>query len=120
MTAEEISKVKVEGGVFKDLSYSSGELLRIEPINGKNAIVLKYKNIEVYYDMNSGLKVKEVKTEKTPDGKEEKILTEYSNYKELNGVLFPYSLVIPSVLGDLNFEVKNIKVNEGVSDSDFK
>ena len=36
-------------------------MLRIEPLEGKNAIVLKYKDNEVYYDMTSGLKVKEVK-----------------------------------------------------------
>ena len=120
MTAEEISKAKAEGGIFKDLAYASGELLRIEPLEGKNAIVLKYKDSEVYYDMTSGLKVKEVKTAKTPDGKEVKIPTVYSDYKEVNGVKFPHAIGIKSGPMNLDFVVQEIKVNEGVSDADFK
>ena len=120
MTAEEISKAQAESGIFKDLAYTSGELLRIEPLEGKNAIVLKYKDSEVYYDMTSGLKVKEVKTAKTPDGKEVKIPTVYSDYKEVNGVKFPHAIGIKSGPMNLDFVVQEIKVNEGVSDADFK
>lgn len=120
MTAEEISKAKAEGGIFKDLAYASGELLRIEPLEGKNAIVLKYKDSEVYYDMTSGLKLKEVKTVKTPDGKEVKTPTVYSDYKEVNGVKFPHAIGIKSGPMNLDFVVQEIKVNEGVSDADFK
>ena len=120
MTAEEIAKAKTESGIFKDLTYASGELLRIEPLEGKNAIVLKYKDSEVYYDMTSGLKVKEVKTAKTPDGKEVKTPTIYSDYKEVNGVKFPHAIGIKSGPMNLDFVVQEIKVNEGVSDADFK
>jgi predicted Zn-dependent peptidase len=120
MTAEEITKAKAESGILKDLAYASGELLRIEPLDGKNAIVLKYKDSEVYYDMTSGLKVKEVKTAKTPDGKEVKTPTIYADYKEVNGVKFPHSIGIKSGPMNLDFVVKEIKVNEGVSDADFE
>jgi zinc protease len=120
MTAEEISKAQAESGIFKDLAYASGKLLRIEPLEGKNAIVLKYKDSEVYYDMTSGLKVKEVKTAKTPDGKEVKTPTIYSDYKEVNGVKFPHAIGIKSGPMNLDFVVQEIKVNEGVSDADFK
>ena len=106
--------------IHKDLAYASGELLRIEPLEGKNAIVLKYKDSEVYYDMTSGLKVKEVKTAKTPDGKEVKIPTVYSDYKEVNGVKFPHAIGIKSGPMNLDFVVQEIKVNEGVSDADFE
>ncbi|MFB1040472.1 MAG: pitrilysin family protein [Polaribacter sp.] len=120
MTAEEITKAKAESGILKDLAYASGELLRIEPLEGKNAIVLKYKDSEVYYDMTSGLKVKEVKTAKTPDGNEVKTPTIYADYKEVNGVKFPNSIGIKSGPMNLDFVVKEIKVNEGVSDADFE
>ena len=120
MTAEEIAKAKTESGVFKDLTYASGELLRIEPLEGKNAIVLKYKDSEIYYDMTSGLKVKEVKTATGPDGKEIKVPTVYADYKEVNGVKFPHSIGIKSGPMNLDFVVQEIKVNEGVSDADFK
>ncbi len=120
MTAEEIAKAKTESGIFKDLTYASGELLRIEPLEGENAIVLKYKDSEIYYDMTSGLKVKEVKTATGPDGKEIKVPTVYADYKEVNGVKFPHSIGIKSGPMNLDFVVQEIKVNEGVSDEDFK
>jgi predicted Zn-dependent peptidase len=120
MTTEEIAKAKEESSLFIDFTYTSGELVRIEPLEGKNAIVLKYKDSEVYYDMTSGLKVKEVKTSKGPDGKEVKVPTVFADYKEANGVKFPHSIGIKSGPMNLDFVVKEIKVNEGVSDADFE
>ena len=119
MTIEEVTKAKAENTIFKDLAYSSGKLIRIEPLDGKNAIVLKYNDSEIYYDMTSGLKVKEVKTSKMPNGKEVKVPTVFSNYKEVNGIKFPHSIEVKSGPMNLNFIVKEIKTNEGVSDADF-
>ena len=120
MTAEEIAKAKTESALFNDLVYTSGELVRVEPLEGKNAIVLKYNDTEVYYDMTSGLKVKEVKTAKGPDGKEISVPTVFADYKEVNGIKFPHSIGIKSGPMNLDFVVKEIKVNEGVSDADFE
>jgi zinc protease len=120
MTPEEITKAKSESALFNDLVYTSGELIRVEPLEGKNAIVLKYNDTEVYYDMTSGLKVKEVKTAKGPDGKEISVPTVFADYKEVNGIKFPHSIGIKSGPMNLDFVVKEIKVNEGVSDADFK
>jgi predicted Zn-dependent peptidase len=120
MTAEEIAKAKKESSLFMDFAYTSGELIRIEPLEGKNAIVLKYKDSEVYYDMTSGLKVKEVKTSKGPDGKEVKVPTVFADYKEVNGIKFPHSIGQKMGPMSLDFVVKEIKINEGVSDADFE
>ena len=120
MTAEEITKAKTESALFNDLVYTSGELIRVEPLEGKNAIVLKYNDTEVYYDMTSGLKVKEVKTAKGPDGKEIIVPTVFGDYKEVNGIKFPHSIGIKSGPMNLDFIVKEIKLDEGVSDADFE
>ena len=120
MTAEEIAKAKEESSLFIDFTYTSGELIRIEPLEGKNAIVLKYNDTDMYYDMASGLKLKEVKTVKTPDGKEVKVPTTFSDYKEVNGIMFPHAIGQKMGPMDLNFVIKEIKVNEGVSDADFE
>ena len=120
LTVEEITEAKAGNALFNDLAYTSGELVRIEPLEGKNAIVLKYNDTEVYYDMTSGLKVKEVKTVKTPDGKEVKTPTVFSDYKEVNGIKFPHSIGIKAGPMNLDFIVKEIKINESVSDADFK
>jgi hypothetical protein len=70
--------------------------------------------------MNTGFKVKSVSTVKTPDGKETKVPTIFSDYKEVNGIKFPHSIGQKNGPMDLNFEIKEIKVNEGVTAEDFK
>jgi len=104
---------------FSDMAYKKGKLDRIEPIDGENYFVIQFNNLEVFYDMKTGLKAKEVRTVKTPNG-EVKVPTTFGNYKAVNGVLFPYTMGQKMGPMDLNFEVKEIKVNEGVSDEDFK
>ena len=120
MTAEQIAEAKAANSIFSDLNYTAGTLVRIEPLEGKNAIVLKFNDTEVFYDMTTWLKVKEVKKVKTPDGKEVEVPTVFGDYKEVNGVKFPYSIGQKMGPMDLNFEIKEIKVNEGVSEADFK
>jgi predicted Zn-dependent peptidase len=120
LEGDDLEKAKNSNAIIGDLDYKSGELLRIEDLDGKNAIVLKYKDNEVYYDMESGLKVKLITTTKGPDGKEIKVPTLLSDYKEVNGVKFPYSLSMKMGPMELNFIVQEIKINEAVSDADFK
>ncbi len=105
---------------FTDEAYKQGELVRIESVDGKNAYVIKFNATEAYYDVESGLKVKEVKTTKLPNGQEIQTPTVFGDYKEVNGVKFPHSLGQKMGPMDLNFTIKEIKVNEGVSEEDFK
>lgn len=120
MQPAQIEEAKNGNALFSDINYASGELLRIEPVDGKNAIVLKSNDKEVYYDMTSWLKIKEVKTSKTPDGKEVKLPTTFSDYKEVNGIKFPHAIGQKMGPMNLEFEIKEIKVNEGVTDADFE
>jgi hypothetical protein len=106
--------------LFSDINYASGKLLRIEPIEGKNTVVLKSGDKEIFYDMTSGLKVKEVQTVKTPDGKEVKVPTTFADYKAVKGIMIPHWVGLKSGPMTLDFKVKEIKINEGVSDEDFK
>jgi hypothetical protein len=120
MQQDQIDDAKSNLVPFADMAYKKGDLNRIEPIDGVNFYVVQFNDTEVFYNMKTGLKYKEVKTVKTPDGKEVRVPTTFGNYTDVNGVLFPYSLGLKFGQNDFNFEVKNIKVNEGVSDSDFK
>ena len=120
MEGDDLEEAKEGNAIISDLNYKSGTLLRIEPIDGKNTIVLKHKDNEVFYDMETGLKVKSIKVTKGPDGADVKIPTLFSDYKEVNGVKFPYSIVQKMGPMELNFEIQEIKVNEGVTDADFK
>ena len=120
MKPEDITEGKEANAIFNDLNYTSGKLTRIEPIDGKNTIVLKIGNEEIFYDMTSGLKVKSVKTVKKPDGKEVKVPTTYGDYKAVEGIMFPHSIEIKSGPMNLNFKIVEIKINEGVEDKDFE
>ena len=120
MEGDALEKAKSGNALFEDLGYTAGELVRIEPLEGKNAIVLKYLDKEVFYDMATGLKVKAVETIKAPNGKEVKVPTTFSDYKAVNGILFPHAVGQKSGPMDLNFTISEIKINEGVTDEDFK
>ena len=120
MKPEDITEGKEANAIFNDLNYTSGKLIRIEPIDGKNTIVLKIGDEEIFYDMTSGLKVKAVKIVKTPDGKEIKVPTTYGDYKAVEGIMFPHSIEIKSGPMNLNFKIVEIKINEGVEDKDFE
>ena len=120
MSADEIAKAKAKNVILEELEYKNGELLRIEPLDGKKVYVIKHNDTEIFFDVKSGLKVKEVKIVKTPDGKEVRVPTVFSNYKEVNGMKFPFTIGQKMGPMDLNFEVTDIKINEGVSDVDFK
>ena len=120
MQPAQIEEAKLSMAPFADMAYKKGKLNRIEPIDGKNYFVITFNETEVFYDMKSGLKFQEVKTVKTPDGREVKVPTTFSDYKEVDGILFPHSMGSKMGPMDLNFITKEIKINEGVSDADFE
>ena len=119
MTPEQLKEFKTLSLPILDVSYKTGTLDRIEPIDGINYYVVKNGTTEVFYDIKTGLKAKEVKTVKTPQG-EVQVPQTFSDYKAVNGVLFPFALGTKMGPMDLNFTITDIKVNEGVSDEDFK
>lgn len=119
MQAAQIEEAKAGTQPFVDLSYTTGTLDRIEPIDGVNYYVIKSGNTEIFYNIKTGLKSKLVKTVKTPRG-DVSVPTTYSNYKEVNGILFPFNTSVKQGPMDLKFKVSEIKINEGVSDEDFK
>ncbi len=46
--------------------------------------------------------------------------TVLADYKEVSGIKFPHAIGLKSGPMNLDFVVKEIKVNEGVSDADFE
>ncbi|TDQ28768.1 M16 family metallopeptidase [Tenacibaculum caenipelagi] len=119
LNGEELEKAKMESAPFDDEANRKGSLDRVEPIEGKNAYVIKIGKKEVFYDVESGLKVKTVTTTKTPQG-EMTVPIEFSDYKEVNGIKFPHKMIQTAGPMKMEFITKEIKINEGVSDADFK
>lgn len=95
----------------------------IEEINGRNAykILLMLPNGAEwihYYDMESGLKVRDTKDIFAPQGKFLQI-HEFDDYRNVEGILYPFK--IKQFLGSqmLDFTVESIKVNTGLTDEIF-
>lgn len=117
---KELEKSKSTSAPFLDLSYKKGTLDRIQPIDGNNAYVIKSGDIEIFYDVSSGLKIQSVEVAKGPDGKEIRIPTIYSDYKKVNGILFAHKRDQVTPQFTLNFILQEVKINEGVEDIDFE
>eukprot|EP01093_Parvamoeba_rugata_P016182 TRINITY_DN590_c0_g1_i2.p1 TRINITY_DN590_c0_g1~~TRINITY_DN590_c0_g1_i2.p1 ORF type:complete len:117 (+),score=40.14 TRINITY_DN590_c0_g1_i2:24-374(+) len=108
---------KAESSPFPEVNYLSGgvTLEKIEKVDGENAYKVKVDDItSIFYSVETGLKIKEEKT--SPMGSQS---TFYADYKEVDGIMFPFK--ISQTMGPRKFDfiVKEIKVNEGVSDADF-
>ncbi len=100
------------------------ELTGAENIDGNNAykVVLTLpsgKTKTQFYDVETGLRVREVETQDTPQGQ----MTQTSNlgdYKEVAGIKFAHTQTIQMGPQQLVMKVNSIKVNEGVDDKIFE
>jgi zinc protease len=122
-SAEEISKVKEESTPFPELNYLTAggvSLEGTEAVGDKKAYVVKISdNKKVYYDTETGLKLQEVNTLEM-QGQQVQQTFIYDDYKKVSGILFPFKLTQHMGPKNIDFIITEIKVNEGVSDSDFE
>lgn len=130
LEGEDLNDLKEQASVCKEANYKAGgyklNLKGLEQINGNNAYVIDVerpdgKKTTEYYDMKSSLKVREVSSVPGQDGQPTVMTTDYANYKETGGVLFPNTVTITGVFPvPLKAEVTELKVNAGIDDSVFK
>ena len=116
--AAEFAETKASAKLFPELDATYGTLTAIESIDGSDAYGVTKGKTVTYYDVKSGLKVADEVTQEQ-GGQKMVITTSYKDYKEVKGVKFPYTIIM-NVGIDLDIKISEIKVNEGVSDADFK
>ena len=117
MTDDEVKKTVLEASPFPEVNYLNGgvTLEKIEDVDGEKAYRIKVSEEQTnFYSVESGLKIKEIKT--TPMGSASTFFTEY---QEISGVKFPFKISQTMGPRKFDFAVKEIKVNEGVTDADF-
>ena len=91
----------------------------IAKVDGKDAYVVSVSSksgsqFKEYFDVNTGLKVKkESVVGNNPTS------TTYSDYKEVDGIQFPYKETINSRV-EIPLQVTDVKINSGLKDEDFK
>lgn len=96
----------------------------IEPVNGKDAYNVEVKSpkgrvYNLYYDVATSMRVKEAKTEESPQGKVTTSITT-SEFKIYNGVKLPVKQVFDAGAFKLNIDIKDVKVNQGLKLEDLK
>ncbi|WP_245574918.1 M16 family metallopeptidase [Flavobacterium tegetincola] len=116
--AEEFAAMKADAKLFPELMTATGKLTSIESIEGSEAYVIENGKTTSYYDVKSGLKVADAKTSEQ-GGQKSVATTYYKDYKAVKGVMFPFNILM-NVGVELDIKLSEVKVNEGVTDADFK
>ena len=124
LTAEELADKKLENSIFPELYYDPTNLSleTMMTIDGSDVYKIKVvggKNDSFrYYDAETGL-LKRIESTVEMQGQSMTSVVDFGNYSPVNGMLFPYSQTMKSGPQVLNFNITNVKVNEGVSEADF-
>jgi hypothetical protein len=116
--AADLAEAKEGAVFFPELSDTAGKLAVIESIEGSDAYAIENGKVTKYYDVKSGLKVAETTTQDV-GGQKSVATTYFKDYKEVKGVQFPYTIIM-NVGIELDIKMSEVKVNEGVTDADFK
>ncbi|RKY90189.1 MAG: hypothetical protein DRQ13_12935, partial [Ignavibacteriae bacterium] len=72
-----------------------------------------------FYSIDSGLKIKEVKEVETTQGSFQQE-TFYSDYKEVDGLKFPFKIKQSFGMQTIEMNVSSVKLNKGLNDSVFE
>jgi hypothetical protein len=131
-------KIKIEGKELERLKMDAtmrllldpesygvkSELMGTELVDSVNCHKIKFtlpSGIRwfQYYDAESGLKVKEVKEIQTKQGLFDQE-TYFSNYREVNGLKFPFTLKQFFGIQEIDLNVISIDINAGLEDNVFQ
>ncbi|TXD83754.1 insulinase family protein [Subsaximicrobium wynnwilliamsii] len=125
MTEDQIAENKAEMVLFPELSMdmSNLSLESIVPMEGTDAYKIKVTNGDKvsfrFYDVNSGLLVREEATTEA-QGQSISTIQEYSDYTEVDGVMMPAVQKITTGPQVITMTSTEFKINEDVTDADFK
>ena len=105
------------------LANADAKLTGIETVDGKEVYVIsklgKVVSTSTYFDVKTGLKVKE--SQKILfGGRSQNQDTFFSDYKDFGGIKFATNKIGSLGPQKVKFTLKDAKVNEGVSEADFK
>ena len=73
-----------------------------------------------YYDVETGLKVRKLTTLTAPNGNVVEQPVEYSDYKIVDGVKFPFNMKTKMGPMNIEFKAEKIEVNASVTAKDFE
>lgn len=124
MKDKDINTQKNEKVLFPEIYMEASNitlesLTDVDGVSAYKIVVTKGEKTSTrYYAADSGLLIR---TEETQEAGGQSItsITEFSDYKEVKGVMLPQKMKITSGPQVLEFDMTETKINEGVSASDF-
>ena len=72
-----------------------------------------------YFDVKTGLKIRELKSIELM-GANQEVSSDYKDYKEVNGILFPYTIHLDQGMYNYTLTISSLEVNSNIPDTDFK
>lgn len=127
ITGEPLEDLKLEANLNSILELDKygirAKLTGMEKIEGKDAYRLEMTGPSgdkwfEYYDKETGLKLRQVKTVNSQMGQLTQT-TDFGDYREVNGIKYPFQVNQTVGQQKVNMKVSTIKVNTNLSDSMF-
>ena len=121
LEGEELSKMKESAILFNEtlLATKTGVTISsIEQMNGSDAYAVLDGNTTHYFDVKTGLKIAEA-LDDNQGGEKVVRVTTLNDYRDVKGVKVPFNIIM-NVGFELDIKMNDVKINEGVSDTDFK
>lgn len=128
LEGEDLEDMAQQAKFNKELDYLGEDyelkLTKVANVGDEKAYVMEVTDSKgnthtEYYSVESGLKIKTESTEETEQGPMTNAQV-FSDYKEVNGVKYPYTMNIEAGPQKIKMKVTEIKVNSGVKDSQFE
>ncbi|GAB3499585.1 hypothetical protein GCM10027341_23210 [Spirosoma knui] len=114
--------------IFPELHYAENGVKTTfvgpEKVEGKDTYKLSHTTADGAttwtdnFDVATGLKVQSVTSGRSPQG-QMTTTSLYTDYKDVNGIKFPMTIIQQSPRGPMTMSVDNVKVNKGIKDSEF-
>lgn len=128
---DELESMKEQAMMVPEAAYGklgyTLELKGTDKVDGKDAYKVLVampdgKKKTEYYDMKSGLKLKEIQSEESPAGAVT-TTTVYKDYKEVNGLKMAHTMETTQSMGaqsqNITMTIKSVKVNEELAEDTF-
>ena len=123
VTGDELENMKIQATMNAELYFKEmglkAELKGLEDVEGKPAWKIQMtfpsgRTSVDFYDQESGLKVKSVNEQSGVTA-----IALYSDYRNVDGILFPYNTKQTAGPQSLDIVVKSVEINKGIDDSVF-
>jgi len=127
VTGDDLTELKLQAALFPELRYAelgyTLELMGIEQVGNEEAYRIRFTSPsgEVhseYFSVNTRLRIKNQRSQSSPMG-EMLIETIFQDYREVNGVLYPFVIIQQVGPQKIELEVTEVLVNTGIDESVF-